>query len=408
MASQPVAGGSGASQVALQPSAEAQRALGRAAYLAFYSGANYDIPEKDYFLVPGVALSVFRSLNHELGRRLDIRLSSLTADGGFRIRRAIGEKLINQSDFQMLGVPNYFQPNFGTRAGLTPAPSTFGPLPRKTMLIPERYAFLDELGSELDCDGVARFYPASGGALYIAGVGDVTVGKGQLRGSVGTLTVNGYASSPPFFSNHFTFRLVQPIEKLVAGGALPPLAAEFPDPEPASVLLPLLAELDPASPVVVGPSTDGAKKQVQLVARLRWADAVCDVSPGSIQSRMAAGEVVGEHRLTLVFDPDDTNQVTPLYSAQSAFTFRAGKTPIGTLQAQLTEGRAIRTSSPELSQPYFRLGAYGQLGAGTGQFASLTGIISVNGSLSLQPAGLSAMVLLRIADPLLRFRPLWP
>src|SRR5262245_20582030 len=101
-------------------SADAARVLARAAYVTLYSGANFDQPEVDYYLIPflkntplATAL-IYESINNELGRRMDIDLASLTPEGGFRIRRRIGACVINSSKFTMVGLPNNFEPNFQT------------------------------------------------------------------------------------------------------------------------------------------------------------------------------------------------------------------------------------------------------------------------------------------------------
>ena len=66
----------------------------------------------------------------------------------------------------------------------------------------------------------------------------------------------------------------------------------------------------------------------------------------------------------------------------------------------------MRTTSPELEAPYFRVGGYGKFTDGRGQFKNVEGIISVTGALSVTPPALSTLYILRINDPYHRFRPL--
>jgi hypothetical protein len=80
------------------------------------------------------------------------------------------------------------------------------------------------------------------------------------------------------------------------------------------------------------------------------------------------------------------------------------KIPIGTLKANLREGRAFRTSLPVLERPFFRLVGFGPFLDGTGQFTSPVGMLTVNGALSLEAGVFTAMYLLRISDPLRRFQ----
>jgi hypothetical protein len=98
-----------------------------------------------------------------------------------------------------------------------------------------------------------------------------------------------------------------------------------------------------------------------------------------------------------------------MFSTDSAFSFFAdGDKPIGTLRADLFEARAFRTSSPALQQPYFRFAGFGPCGEGTGQFKEVKAQLTVNGALSLTPGVVSSMYMLRILDPLGRFRAVWP
>src|SRR5207249_3989336 len=107
---------------------------------------------------------------------------------------------------------------------------------------------------------------------------------------------------------------------------------------------------------------------------------------------------------TLVLDPDDPKDVIPLFSINSEMKFLVEGRQIGSVKAALFEGRAFRTSLPNLAQPLFRITGFGPFIEGTGQFKDMIGLISVNGALSLDPPALSAMYMLRMADPLGTFR----
>ena len=158
---------------------------------------------------------------------------------------------------------------------------------------------------------------------------------------------------------------------------------------------------------MVEPAANG-KKLVHVVERLRVTNTSFDVGPGLIKSSITEGPVVGEHRTTLVFDPDYPQQVIPVFSVNSLFTFFAeGRRPIGTLRANLFEGRAFKTYLPELEQPFFRVVGFGPFTAGTGQFKDAIGMVSTNGALSLTPGAVSAMYMLRISDPQGRFQSPW-
>ncbi len=272
------------------------------------------------------------------------------------------------------------------------------------------FDFLDPEGSGFRAHAVGRFFPAtSAGAIYlrIGVVVEILKYLGRLEGLVGNLVVNGYTTPPQIFANNFIIRFIDPTGKLASDSPIPSVQNPVPNPEPNASFVPLMAELHPDYQVVIAPSKDGKKKEIHIVERLRLVDTSFDIHP-TLRSRTVEREVVGEQRTTLIFDPDDPNEVIPLYSANSEFTFFAdGNKPIGSLKANLFEGRAFRTHLPELEQPFFRITGFGPFIEGTGQFKDMIGMVSVNGALSLTPGALSAMYMLRMSDPLGRFRSPW-
>jgi hypothetical protein len=384
--------------------------ISKAAYLTCYSGFDVLHPSNEYPLVPFLPeLGHMREL-FQVGRRIQMTVKPPTADCGFQVRNMVSRDVITLNYPILKIVPNYFEPAFDTPPGLNPAPTVLLPfLPLKSMLIDEKFDLLDGKGSKLHLDGVSRTYPATGG-IFIAGVGEITESYGQVQGAVGHIGVSGYSKLPPNFSLILVFRLADAEGKLVSDSPLAPIdpASTLKDLYPFSVLLPLMADLHPDHPVVIEPAPDGKKKCVRFVERLRLCDLSTDVSPGLIQSHKAIGEIVGERKTTLVFDPDDPKKVIPLFTKDSLFTFFAeGRKIIGTLRAELSETRAFPTTSPELEHPYFRIGGYGNFSEGTGQFKEVQGVLTVTGALSLEPPALSSLYILRINDRLHRFRPLW-
>ncbi len=394
-----------------QSSEEAFAVLSKAAYLTCYSGFDTLQPSNEYPLVPFLPEIGYKRELFQVGRRIQMTVKPPRDECGFMIRNMVSRESMTLNYLILKITPNYFEPNFETQRGLNPAPTVLLPfIPLKSMLIDEKFDLLDGKGSRLHLDGVSRTYRATGG-IFIAGVGDITESAGQVEGAVGHIGVSGYSKLPPNFSLILVFRLVDPSGKLISASPLPPIdpKLKLKDLYPFSVLMPLMAELHPDHPVVIESAPDGKKKQIHLVEQLRLCDLSTNVSPGLIQSHNAIGEVVGERKTTLFFDPNDPNKVIPLFTRNSMFTFFGkDKRTIGTLKAELSEARAFPTTSPELEHPYFRIGGYGDFGAGTGQFKELEGVVTATGALSLWPPSLSSLYILRINDRLQRFRPLWP
>jgi hypothetical protein len=391
-----------------QSSEEVFRILSKAAYVTCYSGFDIEQPSIEHPLIPFLPLfGYFREL-FQAGRRIQMTIAPPTVEGGFQIRNQVGREIISKNYLILKITPNYFQPNFDTERGLNPAPTVLLPfLPTKSELINEKFDLLDGRGSQLHLNGVSRTYPATGG-IFIAGVGDITESHGYVQDAVGHIGVSGYSRLPPNFSLILVFRLADPGGRLLAKSPLPPIppAERLLDLYPFSVIMPLMAELHPGYPVVIEPAEDG-KKQVRLVERVRLCDPQTVVGPNLIASSNALGPVVGERRTTLVFDPADPLPVIPVYTKDSEFRFfAAGDKTIGTLRVEVSEARAMRTTAPDLVNPYFRLGGYGHFAGGTGQFDQLEGVLTVTGAFSLTPPAVSSLYLLRINDPLHRLRPL--
>lgn len=393
-----------------QSAEEVFRVISRAAYLTCYSGYDVEQPSNEFPLVPFLPAFGYQRELFQLGRRIEMTVEPPTAEGGFRIRNLVAKEAITKNYLILKIVPNYFEPNFDTERGLGPAPTVLLPfLSQKSMLIDEKFDLLDGRGSKLHLDGVSRTYPAKGG-IFIAGVGEITESHGFVQGAVGHIGVSGFSKVPPNFSLILVFRLNDPAGRLLARSPLPPIApsSRLKELYPFSVIFPLMAELDGDHPPVVEPA-EGTKRQVHLVERVRLCDLSTVVGPGLIQSHNAIGPVVGERRTTLVFDPDDPAPVIPVYTKNSTFRFfTAKRQTIGTLAVELSEARAMRTTSPDLAAPYFRLGGYGSFGKGTGAFAQAEGVLTSTGALSLTPGALSTLYLLRINDRMHQFRPLCP
>jgi hypothetical protein len=330
-----------------------------------------------------------------------------TAECGFRTSSRISRKHIAVQRLRLQVTPN----NFESGPGRTPPPTLLLPfLSQRFWMLDGHYDFLDGRGSGFRAIAGGRFFPVGGTlGLYVAGVVEITEGLGELQGCIGNLAISGVTTPPALFANHFLFRFVDPEGKLAAT-SLSPIEPEVPDPDYTdSAFISLSAELHPDYPIDITPLPQSNKKQVRLVERLRLFNTDFDVGPGLLKAHNVEGEVVGERRTTLVFNPDDQLDTIPMFSKDSEFRFFAdGDKPIGTLKVELFEARAFRTSSPALLQPYFRVVGFGPCGEGTGQFKDVNGLLTVNGALSLTPGVVSSMYILRILDPLGRFRAVWP
>ena len=398
---------SGRSHSTEQSSEEVYEILNKASYIVIFSVPEPGNPPIGHPLIPFISQIIHSITVIEAPRRFQLSVTPPTAECGFRTRKTISQEQVAKMHFTLDVIPNNWEPGIGR----IPPPTILIPyLSQRAYMFNGHFDFLDGLGSGFRAMAAARFFPARvNGKLQVrfGGAIDILEGFGQLQGVIGNFAINGYTTPPADFAMNFIVRLVDLPGKFRSESPLPPIDPPLPDPDPETAFIPLKAEPHPDYPVVVEPSANG-KKLIHIVERLRVANTSFDVAPGLIKSRIGEGPVVGEHRTTLVFDPDYAQQVIPVYSVDSLFTFFAeGRRPIGTLRANLFEGRAFKTSLPELEQHFFRVVGFGPFIEGTGQFKGAIGMVSTNGALSLTPGALSAMYMLRVSDPEGRFQSPW-
>lgn len=376
----------------------------RAAYFSIFSVPDPEQLSQGVPLIPFIPASIYQISIIESPRRHFIEVPPPTAECGFRVRMIGSEQRIAKQRLRLAMMPNNYEAGFGR----VPPPTLLLPfLSQRFYMYQGEFDFLDPEGSGFRAHAAGRFFPAtSAGAVYlrIGSIVEILTYLGRLKGLVGNLVVNGYTTPPQIFANNFIIRFVDPEGRLAADAPIEPFGRPTANPEPTASFVPVMSELHPDYPLIIEPAADGRKQRIHMVERLRLVDNSFDVIP-TLRTRTVAGDIVGEHRTTLIFDPEDPQDVIPLYSVNSVFRFfdRRGRS-IGSVRANLFEGRIFRTFLPQLRNPFFRITGFGPFISGTGQFKDAVGMISVNGALNLAPGAVSSMYMLRMADPLGRFR----
>lgn len=377
--------------------------ISKASYFSVFTVPDPQSLSEGVPLIPAVPQSVYEIAITEAPRRFSSCVGQPTAECGFQTGRVVGRRQIAKQSLRLQVAPN----NFESGPGRTPPPTVLIPfLSQRFWMFNGEFDFLDGLGTGFRAIAGGRFFPVpqAFGSVFVAGVAEILEGLGQLDGVVGNLAINGVTTPPARFANQFTFRFVDPQGRLSAD-RLPPVEPEAGDPDyTQSSFITLLAEVHPDLEVETSLIANSAKQRVRFVEQLRAVDTNFDVGPRLLKSHIAIGGVVGQRNTTFVFDPQDPNDTIPVYTENSEFRFFAGGTPIGRLKADLFEARAFRTWSPDLQHPYFRVAGFGPLKEGTGQFAGVRGLMTLNGAISLSPLTVSSMYTIRILDPRGRFR----
>src|SRR2546425_773619 len=386
--------------------------LKRAAYLPLFSMPNPEKPDVPLSPIPVLTELVPALRNYiligmrvfEAPHRLEVKALQPTPETGLAAFHEVGEQ-IARIDVHFAITPNDFEAG----PGIVPPATLFLPFLSQRFSFPQgQFLFLDQQQSGFKGFGAGRTFPIRINGqthIRIGGIIEILEGIGKFNGLQGTVVVNGEIRPPNELALFMMPRIMDPNGMLKAETAVEPLQ-RVPDPDPTTAFFFFLAEPDPAQPITINRAGDGRILSVNLYERLRLVQIGFDISTSAdIRSRMIEGQFIGSHRSTLFFNPEAWTEVTPLYSSNDVFTFsdKDGRT-IGSLHANLIEGRAIRTILSRARHPVFRIGAAGPFIEGTGQFVNAIGVASVNGVLSLNPNTLSSLYMLRVIDVDGRFR----
>jgi len=334
--------------------------------------------------------------------RFDVIVEEPTIESGLKAINRVGEAVAHLQ-FELRLIPDDFE----AAPGRIPPPTELRPnQSQRFTFLYAKMIFKDRERSGFRAFGAGRTFPIAIDnqlQLRIGAVVEVIESFGKFKGLPGTITVNGYLSPPQGLFLNFIVRFMDPTGKLRARSPLRSLRP-IPDPDPDSTFLVLLGEDDPDNPT--SPSFTHRGILAKVNERLRLVHINFDITPSrEIRSKTNVGPIVGRLSTTLSFNPQDPNRVTPYATTDGVFAFfdRSGKT-VGTLNANVVEGRALRTELAGAPMPVFRFCGFGPLISGTGPFTGTTGLLSMNAVISLFPRTLSNLYVIRISDPGGKFR----
>jgi hypothetical protein len=203
-------------------------------------------------------------------------------------------------------------------------------------------------------------------------------------------------------------RIVDPEERLKARSSITRLKP-IPDPDPSATFLAFLGEADPDNPITLNFAPDGSVVGATVHELLRIVHIDFDVATSKgMRSKTSEGEIAGSLSFTLNINSRDQRVPVPFQTTDGNFTFfdRERKT-IGTLRADVVEGRAFMTELEEAPPPVLRVVGFGPFIGGTGQFSGASGMLSLNGIISIPARTPSILYTLRVSDPEGKFRKAW-
>jgi hypothetical protein len=379
------------------------RLLKAAAYFPIFNIHNPAIPNSTVPLLPiakqtlGQALFTAVNVNEEL-RRFEV-VTTVGSQTVTAVNRISSEGIATLT-MRWTPIPESYAPS----PGVSPPPTLLNPFAsQRVTVLNGQLSFQDRRVSGVQAFGSARTFPIGGGALNIGGVFDVLKGSGALYGLSdetlpgATMVINGFIKPPKDLALCLIVRVMDPDGRLKAGAPVPPLARWEPTPAGSGVFMFFLGEPDPCRPIdFYGPC--GAPAGALVYEDLRQVRIGFDKE--SLQSSTEEGAVAGNASANLQCSFANELTVTQARSTGGVFSFRdlQGRS-LGSVAADMVEGRAFRTRLPGAPRPVFRLGGFGPITQGTGIFAGARGMMSMNGVLSVSPPGLSNLYVLRFEDP---------
>lgn len=378
--------------------------LKSAAYFPIFNVPNPNSPNQPVYLIPGIRfLMTAVNVNEEL-HRFEIRVEEATAGKGLRASKRVGESVANVH-IRWTPMPE----NFEAAPGRYPPTTVLNPFTSQRFCMLEgQLTFKDRDGSGFRAFGTGRTFPVNtrgSRQLRIGAVIDILEGLGRFKGLQGTMVINGYIQPPDSLALNLMARIMDPSGSLQSRSRLRPIQP-ITDPDPDAVFMVFLGEPDPSKPVQLNVAPDGTILGSNVHELLRLVELGFDLGPsGELRSRTVEGPVVGTVSATLYFNPMSPMPIQPIQTTDGVFTFfDRQRRVIGTVNANMVEGRAIRTELAGAPMPVFRFGGFGPLLGGTGEFAGADGMMTMNSAISVFPRTLSNLYILRFVDPSGRLR----
>lgn len=378
---------------------EVSRLLKSAAYFPIFSVANPASPNKPLplnsltpFLLKGV------EVNEQL-HRFDIRVSGLSNGAGLRASNTIGEP-VARVQIRWMPMPDDFEAG----PGREPPTTILNPFTsQRFCMLDGHLEFEDGHGTGFKAFGAGRTFPVKEGGetrLRIGAVIDILEGLGNFAGLGGTVVVNGFIQPPEGLALQLMVRLMDPEGKLPTTTDLAPVKP-LPHPDPNAVFVTVMGEVDPDQPVELNLGPDGRILGSNVHELLRLVHVGFDIDhDAGLRAAITEGPIIGSVAARLHFNPFNPLPISPIQTTRGVFTFfDQDRHVVGTVNSNMTEGRALRTELQGAPMPVFRFGGFGMITGGTGQFDGVSGLMTMNSIISVFPRTLSNLYILRFFDP---------
>ena len=262
--------------------------------------------------------------------------------------------------------------------------------------------------------GIGRTFPVTVNGrpkVLAGGVGNLMQGFGKFKGLQGTYALTGTITPSLGFLGNITVRIVDPDGIIRTDSELPALTA-ISDPDPQDTFIVLRGvKKDRTVKTTYGPPPGG--DQVSLITPGQMRAARYDFiarGVGGLRTSMEVGPVIiNDYKATVFFNllaPPGTVDTPAPFTTQEVYPVVYGHgQPIGTIKADINDGIAFGLRFPAApGQAGVRFAGFGPITEGTGAYAGVQGMLTVNSLIGIAPHALSLMHVLHIVDPDGKFR----
>jgi hypothetical protein len=297
-------------------------------------------------------------------------------------------------------------PDFRWNPRQTPPPWIFDPWRSQKFVLQQCEL---TFGSENSCRcyGVGRTFPitVNGRHVLMAGaIANIVQGTGKFEGREGTLVCSGTITPEMGFLGNINLRVRDDQQTIVTENELTPLEViRDPDRQATFIELRLIKKSKNIKTTFGPPPGDG---RVSLVTPsiMRSVQYSYAVGARGLRTYMGVGEVLGPMEATVFFDltaPAGTADSPVPFTTQELYTFTDGSSRnAGTVSCGVVEGQSFGLKFPRApGQPGVRFSGFGPIQGGTGPFAGVQGMLTVNSLIGIAPHALSLMHALYLVDP---------
>jgi hypothetical protein len=266
--------------------------------------------------------------------------------------------------------------------------------------------------------GAGRTYPAviaGEDQVWLGACGKIMHGTGVFENVQGSFVLNGRITPPDGLACEMLIRVLASASGQPAGG--PPglkgvsaasLGATIP--LAGATYLTFLGAPDPNAPLQQHTQPDGTVIGAAVTELLRPVRVEHSLGNDGKSLRAhyvyedwIAGRLTTQIHFTLNPSdpppPDNALSPLPWYTEDTTITFFDPKgKEIGAIAANIAEGRGFSTHFAGFPGPILNLVGFGPFAGGTGSFAGAQGMLSVNAGVSVDPATLSNLYVLRLAQ----------